>query len=322
MKQTLHSFWGKCSVLLLFASLVYASSFSQQLSDGTYWEAGITVGPSNFLGDLGGNYGKGTPFLKDNQFRTSKFMGGIYAQANPAEWLGIRFAINIGGIEGDDALTRAKGGIEEARKARNLNFKSNIQEAYIAAEIYPLVFFEYEPTDVFHKLRPYAVIGLGAFHFNPQGQDPLTGNWVYLRPLHTEGQGFPEYPDRKNYSLIQINVPLGFGIKYFVGDNTSLSFEIIERKTFTDYLDDVSKTYIDPALFYAHLPAAQAAMADRIYNKSPQRYLGLGFSPGDKRGDVTHKDAYFSAHIKLAFRLFANGDRRWRNSTRCPVIRF
>jgi hypothetical protein len=321
MKQTLHSFWGKCSVLLLFASLAYTSTFSQ-LSDGTYWEAGITVGPSNLLGDLGGNYGKGSTFLKDHQFRTSRFMAGIFAEAYPSEWLGIRFALNIGGIEGDDALTRAKGGIEESRKARNLNFRSNIQEAFVAAEIYPLVFFEYEATDVYHKLRPYAVIGLGVFHFNPKGQDPLTGDWVYLKPLHTEGQGFPEFPDRKNYSLIQLNVPLGFGIKYFISDNTSLSFEIIQRKTFTDYLDDVSKTYIDPALFYAHLPAAQAALADRIYNKSPERYLGLGFSPGNKRGTSSNNDAYYSANIKLAFRLFAGSDRRWRNSTRCPVIRF
>jgi hypothetical protein len=249
-------------------------------------------------------------------------MAGIFAEAYPSEWLGIRFALNIGGIEGDDALTRAKGGIEESRKARNLNFRSNIQEAFVAAEIYPLVFFEYEATDVYHKLRPYVVVGLGVFHFNPKGQDPLTGDWVYLKPLHTEGQGFPEFPDRKNYSLVQLNVPLGFGIKYFISDNTSLSFEIIQRKTFTDYLDDVSKTYIDPALFYAHLPAAQAALADRIYNKSPQRYLGLGFSPGDKRGTSSNNDAYYSANIKLAFRLFAGSDRRWRNSTRCPVIRF
>jgi hypothetical protein len=76
MKQTLHSVWGKCSVLFLFASLAYFSSYSQ-LSDGTYWEAGIQAGPANFLGDLGGNYGKGTGFLKDHQFKTTRFLGGV-----------------------------------------------------------------------------------------------------------------------------------------------------------------------------------------------------------------------------------------------------
>jgi hypothetical protein len=171
MKQTLHSFWGKCSVLLLFASLTYSSSFSQ-LSDGAYWEAGIQVGPSNFLGDLGGNAGKGTGFLKDHQFKTTRFLGGIFAEGYPSEWIGFRVALNFGSIEGDDHFTKANGGVEEARKARNLDFKSSIYEIFAAAEIYPLVFFEYEPTDVYHKIRPYFLIGVGGFHFNSKGKDP------------------------------------------------------------------------------------------------------------------------------------------------------
>jgi hypothetical protein len=322
MKQTLHSYWGKCSVLLLFASLIFTTSFSQ-LSDGTYWEAGIQIGPSNFLGDLGGNQGKGTGFLKDHQFKTTRFLGGIFAEAYPSEVIGIRFALNIGSIEGDDNFTKANGGIEEARKARNLNFKSSIQEIFVAAEIYPFTFFEYEPTDVYHKLRPYFLAGIGAFHFNPKGTDPLTGEWVALRPLHTEGQGFPEYPDRKQYSLYQINVPLGVGLKYFITENTTLSFEVIHRKSFCDKIDDVKNTYIDPAVFAAHLDPATAAMAVRVSNKSLNGYTsGTGYGPGDKRGTATNNDSYFSAGIKLGFRLFTGSDRSWRNSTRCPVIRF
>ncbi len=321
MKQTLHSYWGKCSVLLLFASLLYSTSFSQ-LSDGTYWEAGIQVGPSNFLGDLGGNAGKGTGFLKDHQFKTTRFLGGIFAEAYPSEVIGIRFALNFGSVEGDDAFTKANGGIEESRKARNLNFKSSIQEFLVFAEVYPFVFFEYEPTDVYHKLRPYFLAGVGAFHFNPKGKDPVTGDWVALRPLQTEGQGFPEYPDRKQYSLWQVNIPFGVGIKYFITENTTLSFEIIERLANSDKVDDVSKTYIDPALFYAHMPAAQAALAERMSNKAVDAYSRPGYGPGDKRGTSTNNDAYFSAGIKLGFRLFTGSDRSWRNSTRCPVIRF
>ena len=321
MKQTLHSFWGKCSVLLLFASLTYSTSFSQ-LSDGAYWEAGVTIGPTNFLGDLGGNLGKGSPFLKDHQFRTTRFMGGIFAEGYPSEWLGIRFALNIGSIEGDDALTKVGGGIEESRKARNLNFKSNIQEIFIAAEVYPFVFFEYEPTDVYHKLRPYLLAGLGGFHFNPKGKDPATGDWVALRPLHTEGQTFPEYPDRKQYSLYQFALPTGIGIKYYITENTTLSFEIIHRFTFCDYLDDVSKTYIDPAAFYANMDAQTAAVAARVSNKSATGYTSGGYQPGEKRGTQNNNDAFFSAGFKLGFKLFAGSDRRWRNSTRCPVIRF
>jgi Outer membrane protein beta-barrel domain len=321
MKQTLHSVWWKCSVLLLFASLTYTSSFSQ-FSDGTYWEAGVQLGPANFLGDLGGNAGKGTGFLKDHQFKTTRFLGGGFAEAYPSEWLGIRFAFNIGSIEGDDHFTKVNGGIEESRAARNLDFKSNIFEVFVAAEIYPLVFFEYEPTDVYHKIRPYFLAGVGGFHFNPKGKDPASGDWVALRPLHTEGQGFPEYPDRKQYSLWQVNVPLGVGLKYYISENTTLSFEVIHRKSFCDKIDDVHGTYIDPAAFYANLDPQTAALAERISNKSAGAYSSGGYGPGDKRGEPSNMDSYFSAGFKLGFRLFAGSDRRWRNSTRCPVIRF
>lgn len=320
MKQTLHSFRGKCSVLLLCASLIYCSSYSQ-LSAGTYWEGGVTIAPSNFLGDLGGNFGKGSTFLKDNNFSMTRFFAGGFVSVYPSEFFGARFALNYGRVAGDDAVIKGKGGLEEARRARNLNFKSNILEAFVVGEIYPTVFFEADPTDVYHKFRPYGVAGVGFFHFNPKGQDPLTGQWVNLKPLSTEGQGFAEYPDRKPYKLWSLNVPWGVGVKYFLNDNVSISLEIIHRTTFTDYVDDVSTEYIDPNLFYNYLPSNQAAVADRIYNKSPLRNMGSAYDAGDKRGTAENNDAYYSCGFKLAFRL-GNGDRAWRNSTRCPVIRF
>lgn len=321
MKQTLHSFRGKCSVFLLCASLFYCST-QAQLSAGTYWEAGITIAPSNFLGDLGGNFGKGTTFLKDNNISQTRFIAGVFTSVYPTEWFGARLALNYGRLSGDDAVIKGKGGLEEARRTRNLNFKSSLLEAFVVAEVYPTVFFEADPTDQYHKLRPYAVAGVGAFRFNPKGQDPATGQWVDLAPLRTEGQGFAEYPDRKPYKLTQLNVPLGVGIKYFVSDNVNLSFEIIHRKTFTDYMDDVSTTYIDENLFYNYLPTAQAQVADRIYNKSAARGgSSTGYGPGAKRGTPTNNDAYYSCGFKLAIRL-GSGDRSWSNSTRCPVMRY
>jgi hypothetical protein len=306
-------------VFLLFASLIYCSAFSQ-LSAGTYWEGGLTIAPSNFLGDLGGNAGKGTSFLKDNNFNQTKFFAGAFMEVYPSELIGGRFSLNYGRLSGDDGVISGKGGLEEARRLRNLNFKTSNLEFTAVAEIYPTVIFEEDALDVFHKIRPYALAGIGAFHFNPQGQDPSNGQWVKLQALHTEGQGFAEFPDRKPYKLTQLNVPLGIGIKYYVTENFALSFEIVHRKTFTDYMDDVSTSYIDPNLFYTYLPPSQAAVADRVYNKSPLRTVNSGFSPGDKRGTKENNDAYYSAGFKLAWRIFA-GDA-WANSTRCPVVRF
>jgi hypothetical protein len=193
-------------------------------------------------------------------------------------------------------------------------------ETFVAGELYPTVFIEEDPSDVFHKLRPYGVIGVGVFHFNPMGQDPATGEWVYLKPLHTEGEGFKEYPDRKEYSLWQLNIPMGVGIKYWFSDNFSLGLEVIHRKTFTDYIDDVSTNYIDPQLFYNNLPTSQAALAERMADK--RNIGGVGSTPtiGDKRGDPKHNDSYYSFGLKLGWRL--GGGNSWGNSTRCPVIRF
>ena len=319
MKRALHSRVSKAVLSTLVLLTGYYAGFSEYSEQTSYFEAGITVGPSNFLGDLGGNTGKGTTFLKDNNFPLTKLMFGAYIAYHPSEWLGFRLAANIGTLEGDDAIIKGKGGWEEARKRRNSNFKSKLSEVILLAEVYPTVFLESEPAEVFHKIRPYGVVGVGAFHFDPMGTDPQTGNWVRLQPLHTEGQGFPEYPDRKEYKLTQMNIPLGFGVKYFLSDNVNLSLEILHRKTFTDYIDDVSTDYIDPSLFYQHMSAPQAALAERMANKSGYLVGNTAYTPGMKRGTPINNDAYYSICFKLGIRLGDSGGGRWRNSTRCPV---
>lgn len=314
MKKKLHFLGNKCALFLLVIFLSQPS-FSQTGSV----EAGIFIGPANVLSDLGGNMGKGTTFLKDNNFPQTKLMVGAHLTFNVTDWLSWRLAANFGSISADDSKINGKGGMEEARKIRNQHFKSPIIEGILVAEIYPTVFFEGYPDDVYHKIRPYGVIGVGGFYFNPKGQDPLTGQWYALKDLHTEGQGFPEYPDRKEYSLMQINVPMGVGIKYFLSEKVSLSLEILHRITFTDYLDDVSTTYIDPALFYANMPVQKAAIAERMADK---RNSGLGSVSGhSKRGTSTNNDGYYSMGFKLNINL-SGMDISLRNSTRCPVIRF
>jgi hypothetical protein len=326
MEKNLHRLVCKCALLLTVTLTLSYASFSQ-LSAGTYLEGGITVGPMVFLGDLGGHAGKGTTFIKDYNLPTTRLTVGAFLAAYPAEWIGFRLNLNYGALAGNDELVVNKGGDEETRKLRNLDFRTKIAEAYIATEIYPTVFFENEPTDVQGRLRPYGLIGIGIFHFNPQGSyyDSTTHqtSWVNLRPLHTEGEGFSEYPERKEYSLTQINIPLGIGVKYYINENINVSFEIIHRKTFTDYIDDVSTTFIDPALFSKYLSPAQAKIAVEMADKSPLRNVpGSGYGVNGKRGDPTQNDGYFTAGFKLAIRLGAGNERGWRNSTHCPILRF
>jgi len=304
-------------------SLDLSSYCQDELKNTT--EAGFTIGPMVFLGDLGGHVGKGTTFIKDYNMNQTKIAIGAFLTAYPAQWLGFRFSLNYGKVEGNDGDISSKGGWEEARKVRNLNFRSKILEGSVMAEFYPTVFLEEDPEDVTARLRPYGVIGLGAFHFNPQGSyrnqygDQV---WVDLKPLHTEGEGWAEYPDRKNYSLTQLNIPIGAGIKYFFSESLNVSFEIIHRKTFTDYIDDVSTRYVDPTLFDKYLSPSQAAIAKAISNKSAQGYNTPNYGKDMKRGDPNQKDAYFTAQFKIAFRINGGSEQRWRNSTHCPLLRF
>lgn len=314
MKQFLHSVW-RCSMLLLVGAGSCITSFGQYTESSSSFEVGISVGPTNLLSDLGGNAGKGTKFIKDNNFPATKFIFGAYLAYQPNEWLGFRLALNRGTLVGDDALIKGKGGLEETRKNRNSDVRSRITEGLLLAEVYPTVFLEGDPSDVVGRLRPYAVGGIGFFKFNPQGSDPLTGEWVDLKPLRTEGQGLPQYPGRKEYKLTAFNYTLGVGAKYFLSEKVNLSLELLHRTTNTDYIDDVSTTYIEPAAFYANMTLPQAQLAERMANKSGT--VAAPYTAGMKRGTSTNNDAYFSLNVKLGFRLGRGGSNM--SSTRCPV---
>jgi len=318
------------SLLVTICLFFHNATQAQSLMFGnekTRIEVGLNFGPSFFLGDLGGHHGKGTTFLKDLNLPFTKLWKGAYAVAYPNEWLGFRVAIGTGEVEGaDDAIT-TKGRDELWRRQRNLDFRSKLSEAYAAFEIYPTMLIHAGDDDYKPRLRPYGVLGVGVFHFNPQGSLTVNGvtTWYDLQPLHTEGEGFPEYPDRKNYALTQLNIPMGFGAKYYLSDRVNLSLEVLHRKTFTDYIDDVSTTYIDPNLFDKYLSPANAQIARAIYDKVSGIYVSGSsrFAAGDQRGDPNQKDAYFSLLLKFAVRLgpiFDNlYDRRVASHMRCPA---
>ncbi|MDQ2864254.1 MAG: hypothetical protein M3R50_11530 [Bacteroidota bacterium] len=329
MKKRLPRCCLTCFIFITL-SLSATQSFSQSLILGNEKikaEVGINLGPSFFLGDLGGNRGKGAGFIKDVNLSLTKVMKGAFLTVYPNEWIGFRAAAEIGKLEAQDRIINTRGVDELWRKQRNLDFRSNISEAYVAAEVYPLMLLNSGKEDYKPRLRPYGVIGVGVFHFNPQGSlINSQGNktWYYLKPLHTEGEGFAEYPERKNYSLTQLNIPMGFGAKYFISDRVNMSFEVLHRMTFTDYIDDVSTDYIDPDLFDKYLTPQNAAIARQISDKvSGIVTPGVTrYSSGTQRGNPNQNDAYFTIFLKFGIRLGAifnsTFDRRVANHIKCP----
>jgi len=307
---------GRAIVIALVLISFSYRSFSQSLTTGNgKVEIGLGLGPMFFLGDLGGARGIGKTFIKDIDYPLTKLCKGVFINISPQEWIGFRLAANIGVLEGDDKYAPNKGGDEVYRLERNLSFKTNLAEVYGAVEFYPSVFLE-QYDELKGKLRPYGIVGVGIYHFNPMAQDNA-GNWVALQPLHTEGQGFPEYPDRKNYKLTQVEIPIGFGFKYYVKENMFIGLEVLHRKLFTDYVDDVSTNYIDPALFDKYLTPDKAALAKEMNYRGTYSWVSRPADViGTQRGDPKQNDAYFSTIIRLGWRL--NNNPSSLKQLRCP----
>ena len=326
MRTIVHSV--RTLVLICVLSIPATKANSQSITTGNgKIEIGLGLGPLFFLGDLGGNHGEGTRFVKDVNIPVTNLSKGIYANIYPTEWLGFRVAVNHGRLEGYDSLIKDKGDAESYRKTRNLQFRSPLLEAYAAIEFYPTVFFErYDGLQ--GKLRPYAVAGAGIFKFNPQGRyyaPDGTSQWVDLQPLRLEGQGMAEYPDRKEYKLSSFEIPLGVGIKYYLKENMYVGFEIMHRKSFTDYVDDVSTNYIDNTLFSNYLNPQQAAMANQLYYREYfvpyQPNLNRPYTD-EQRGNPKQNDSFFSSILKFGWRLndWNSPNGRAMRQLRCPAF--
>ena len=328
MRPSLRKFTFKRMTVLAVSMLLCSSSFSQHLIIGGQKfkvEAGLNFGPTFFLGDLGGNAGKGTRFIKDVNLELTKMMKGAFVTVYPTDWLGIRVAGQLTYVSGKDYAINSNGIHESWRKQRNLDFRSNMWEVYGAVELYPTIMFrKYEDYDP--RLKPYGFVGVGLFHFDPEGSlTDVNGTttWHKLHPLRTEGQGMTQYPDRKPYKLTQLNIPMGFGIKYDLTEKVTIGTELLYRHTFTDYIDDVSTNYIDPVYFSQYMSAQDAAIARKIHDKM----FGIvtpgvsRYAPGTQRGNPKQNDAYFSTLVKVGIKLGSNDvDRKALRQTKCPFL--
>ena len=316
-----------CKTVLVFLCIVsfHTTSFSQHLVFGNEKfriETGLNFGPTFFLGDLGGNKGKGTTFIKDVNLELTRMMKGAFFTIYPADWIGFRVAGQYTHVTGEDYTINSTGVHESWRKQRNLDFKSHMWEAYAAIELFPTMMFnKYDDYDP--RLKPYGFVGIGLFHFNPQGSITNSNgskSWYKLHPLRTEGQGMTQYPDKKPYELTQLNIPMGFGIKYQLSERVNIGTELLYRKTFTDYIDDVSTTYVADSDFDAYFGAgsATAEIAKQVANKSQLVAPGTripGYNAGDKRGTTGRKDSYYSLGLKVSIRLGSSNN----GTISCPI---
>jgi hypothetical protein len=239
-------------------------------------------GIANYKGDLQYNPKGG----KQISFKQPRLALGAGLEYELSEKFYLRFAITAGQIHADDKQ-------QPGQQQRNLNFTSPIFDVMLGGEYYIL-----DPYA--HKLIPYIFAGGAYFHFNPY-TEVTPGQKTFLKPLSTEGEGFVN--GQKPYNLSQFAIPFGGGIKIALSDDVRVGVELSLRKTFTDYLDDVSTIYVDENILLAN--KGQQAV-DLAYRGDE---VGAGPYPaeGTPRGTLAAKDWYYFTGVTLSFRLGAGG---------------
>lgn len=264
------------------------------------YEVNFGLGFSNFLGDLGGADQIGTHFAKDLNWSQTGVSVAAGLRYKLSQSFAIHPQINYGTVKADDAETQ-----EFFRNHRNLSFKSNIWEISTNFEY----FFLKEQTGHRYRLRGvrgqrgfelagYLFAGIGLFHFNPKAE--YEGEWYELQPLGTEGQGL--VPGRDFYKRVQVCIPMGVGFKYNFDRRWGVGFEYGVRYTFTDYIDDVSKTYYDQDALAAYRGDIAAALSDRsnadYTNNNPEVN-----NAGQQRGDPSHRDVYMFGTVSITYKI-------------------
>jgi len=288
---TMKTFW----TTLAFGCLsVFASAQNLHI--------GVSTGLSNYQGDLVDKY---------YDFRQTNGHIGITTSYELFDQIILRGGLTHARIQGNDKYQKSA-----VLVARNLSAKSSITELSLVGEFYFNNLY-------YRHWSPYIFGGVALFHFNPFTLDS-SGTKQFLQPLGTEGQGIAGY-DLQPYSRIQGALPFGGGIKYALTDNVRIGFELGIRKTFTDYLDDLSTNYADAN----DLINARGPLAASLAYRGDELPGGSTTYPakGEQRGGAEYKDLYYFTGFNISFRIgqkTTGSDGRFRTGHRsrkgCPTV--
>ncbi|MBL7950661.1 MAG: hypothetical protein JNM62_02975 [Flavobacteriales bacterium] len=241
-------------------------------------ELGITGGVNYYIGDLNPT----RHYPKD-----TKLAFGILYRYNFSDRYAVRFQALNGTLQSYDSHSS-----DSLQVLRDLHFRSKLLEFSGLLEIN---FRKYRSKDKDSKRwTPFIFGGLAFFHASPKALYDDT--WYELAPLGTEGQGTSAYPGKDSYSVDNICIPFGAGFKVNAG-RVDFQLEWGLRRTYTDYIDDVSTTYVDRDLLAFENGPLAAALAD------PSTLGQLPDYPneGRARGDQNTRDWYQYTGLSITY---------------------
>lgn len=227
-----------------------------------------------------------------------RYGGGVHVRRHLNPWWSLRGDVNWARIAGTDNLPGL------ITNQRNLSFRSDVVEFTGV--------LEYRFREIGHrrndfKMTPYLFGGINLFRFNPKAE--YLNEWYDLKPLSTEGQGLLEYPESVPYSLTQLGIPVGAGLRFALNRYWRLSFEAGYRYTNTDHLDDVSGLYVNADVLRANRGPLAANLADR------RGELGPNVAPataGTFRGAPRELDAFMYVGFSLSYVVYRKTCPRWK----------
>ncbi len=280
-------------VLTYYSSIAQSSSRWKRMR----YEMFYGLGATNFLGELGGADREGTNFVRDLEISMTRPATHIGLRYRITETISTKAMLSYGFLRGDDKLTN-----ETYRHYRNLAFRSVIVEFSNQFE-YSIIREKQGHRYNLRRVRglkgfktnTYFFVGFGVIYFNPKNK--YQGKWYALQPLGTEGQGL--VPTRQKYSRINMCIPFGIGFKYGINRRANIGIEFGARKTFTDYIDDVSTTYFDNQMIREAKGDIAAYLADPSDGSNPTWTAAY-----QQRGDAKDKDAYMFLIINLTYKLY------------------
>jgi len=145
--------------------------------------------------------------VRTYNFKYSKPAATVFYRSNLSNVVSFRVAMTGGKIGASEVP------IDPFAVQRNASFDLFLLEASTVMEYH---FLNWRDTKRFVRFTPYLFAGLGLFGISGEAQK------------------------NAEYSTVQASVPFGLGVKYVYNPKWYISLEFGIRKTFFDYLDDIS----------------------------------------------------------------------------------
>lgn len=268
-------------------------------------EVTFGAGTTWFLSDVGGYNDKPTNSVTDMNFKETSW--GVFAGYNyyVAKNISLNGQFTYAWLKARDASSG-----NEARLQRNFDIQTQIYEIGILGRYYFIRekfghAFRLKGTQngFLYGLSMYVTTGINGLYFNPTGKYTGASKYKPLSGIGTEGQtvaGSGVEP----YSKFTFAIPLGIGAKYSLGKHWNVGAEFMFRKSFSDYLDDVSGVYYDnDAIVAANGGDAEAGLLADPSDKSGDKASWT--NPGEVRGGAKYDDFYMAFMFTVSYKILS-----------------